>query len=127
MVAESINGVRKGCANTRISSLVSHAESVLPLMVVIFNGVTGCISVSFNCPSKKSVTGKKIVESGAFSETVLISPSELQEESAIKESKIKAGNILCICKFTNKKKPLQGTKQRHLSKYVNNQSEKNSS
>ena len=54
---ESITGVRNGAADGLKSFLFSQTESALPFSVLIFKGVVSVLSISSNCPFKKSVTG----------------------------------------------------------------------
>ncbi len=118
--AESITGVKKGRANGLILSLLSQEESVFPLTVMVLNTVTGILSNSLSCPFKKSVTGKiETVVSAEFAVETIFS-SELQE--AIKNIKPhkRIVNKFFIRKFTNKKKPLQGTKQRLFRNILGN-------
>ncbi len=52
-------GERNGCANDLMSFLFNQTESSVPFIFVIFKGVTGKVSNSFNCPRIYCVTGKK--------------------------------------------------------------------
>lgn len=98
---ESKTGVKKGDANLRISLRRSHAESVFPLIITIFNGVTGKLSNSLNWPSKKSVTGKKAI---GGSPDVLVAEffllPELQENIKNKMLQYRKIIFFCIRKFT---------------------------
>jgi hypothetical protein len=113
METESISGKRNGAASALTSSLLSHMESVFPWDITNFKGVVGILSIILNWPFKKEVTGKIDALSGLiFPASLLPLFFEWQELKIRKETEKRKKKIFCIRKITNKKKPLQGTKQR---------------
>ena len=108
MWEESITGERNGAAADLISSLFIQTESVLPFCIVIFKGVVSILSISNNCPNKKSVTGNidglSPVELtvGTTALGPLWHPEKIRKKLRKKQS-IDDENNFCISKITNKK------------------------
>src|SRR6185437_3741704 len=104
MCEESMTGERNGAAAGLISSLFIQTESVLPFCIVIFKGVVSILSISNNCPNKKSVTGNidglSPVESTVGTTTLglLWHPEKIRNKQSMDDE-----NNFCISKITNKK------------------------